>query len=373
MEAKFTLIEDSVLPSKLAQCWDELLSKSSNLYKMYQSLPWWQHLTSRDDRSEYDLISVEDQAGEIIGIIPLKKSLVSTNVTFKRREMKISSFNCLEVLGSQLILPTSSDLYTKFLQWVWKNYQSIDAVYFKSIPNNSYDWQFMSEKQWNIDGSLIYKLSHEREFFVLRTAETFEAYLETQFRKKKRYNLKRQVRLLQEAADNKLEIQCITDPEKVPGFNRLVKEITSKSWKAKKLGNYIPDYVQDDEYLKDVASRQLLRAYLLYLDGKAITYVLGYQFQDVYHYSDIGFDEDYAKYSPGSVLLFLLIEDLIKHTGLKFVNFGIGDSEYKRQFANESVPDNSLILLRNSLRNRFHYGLNESIKQAKEKIRGYLN
>ena len=372
MEAQFKLIDSPELPPNLARCWDDLLSTSSNLYKMYQSLPWWLHLISRGDQSNYDLVSVEDTTGKVIGIIPLKKSLVSTNVTFKRREMKISSFNCLEVLGSQLILPASSDLYSKFLEWVWKNYQSIDAVYFKSIPQNSYDWQFMSENQWNIDGSLVYKLSNERDFFALKTAETFEAYLEKQFKKKKRYNLKRQVRLLQEVADNKLEIACITEVDKVPDFNRHVRAITSKSWKAKKLSNYIPDYVQDDEYLKDVASRQLLRAYLLYLDGKPITYVLGYQFQDVYHYSDIGFDEDYARYSPGSVLLFLLIEDLIKHTGLRLVNFGIGDSEYKRQFANESIPDNSLILLRNSFRNRFHYRLNEFIKQAKEKVRSYL-
>jgi len=372
MAVKFKKIESPGITPEIRGKWKALLSGSPNLYKMYQSPHWWEHLLQKGDSSNYDLIMVEDSEGTLKGIIPLKKSVISLNVTFKRRELKTSSFNCLEVLGSQLILPVSSKLYSDFLQWVWKHYRDVDGVYFKSLPTDSPEWHFMEERHWKIDGCLVYKLSSERDFYILKSPATFDKYLETQFKKKKRYNLKRQVRMLEEATKKKINVECITDPELVPVFNNHVKTISERSWKAKKLENYIPAYVQDNSNLVDVASKQLLRAYLLYADGEPITYVLGYQYEDVYHYSDIGFDENFAKYSPGSVLLFRLIEDLVNNTKLKYINFGIGDSEYKRQFATDRLSDNSLIVLRNTFRNRLHFHMNEILKKTKEKLRALV-
>ncbi len=369
MEFNFRIIESQELDPDFSQAWEGLLSGSTNLFKMYQAPAWWGHLQASGDGQERILAAVEDEDGTLVGVLALQVRDIKTSFSFKRRDFPISSFHCLEVLGSQFLLPQEDAAYTAFLDWVWTQFPHIQGVYCKSIPEDSFAWRFLESRSWQVGGAPVYRFSAARDFFVCKGAPTFEEYLSTQFKKKKRYNLKRQVRLMEEAAEQELEFTCITEPGQVAAFNEHVRTICRKSWKASKLEVFIPDYVQDDAVLTDVAARGMLRAYLLFLDGTPVTYVLGFQYRDVYHYSDIGFDEEYARFSPGSVLLFKLVEDLIENTGLEWVNFGIGDSEYKRQFANDQVPDDSLIILRGTLRNRWHRGLNEAVKQAKEKLK----
>ena len=372
MNLRFREIEPESQAPRVIAAWDELVADTRNLYKMYQAPGWWGHLQTLDEGPQRILVAAEESDGTLVGVVPLQITDIKTSFSFKRRDFPVSSFHCLEVLGSQFLLPENEQVFSAFLEWVWERFPRIQGVYCKSIPEDSFTWRFLESQGWQVDGGPVYRFSVERDFFVCRAAETFEEYLAAQFKKKKRYNLKRQVRLMEEAAEQELRFTCITSPEDVPGFNSHVRAICENSWKASKLEKYIPEYVENEAVLTDVARRGLLRAYLLFLDDTPVTYVLGFQYRDVYHYSDIGFDDQYSRFSPGSVLLFKLIEDLIENTPLKWVNFGIGDSEYKRQFANDKVADDSLLILRGNLRNRWHRGLNETIKQGKEKLRAVL-
>ena len=42
-------------------------------------------------------------------------------------------------------------------------------------------------------------------------------------------------------------------------------------------------------------------------------FVNGYQYRGFYHYADVAYNERFAKHSPGTVLLYLLIQDLFAH------------------------------------------------------------
>ena len=369
MQLQFARTKAEHLAQPVVERWNELLTQRSNVYKMYHSPSWWQHTLLCDRHATHDLVIVTDPTDEIVGIVPLRTANQDVGIAIGRRGFSVSSSKCLEVLGSQLLLPASSDCYRQFFRWIWMKYPGIDGVYFKSVTNDSFEWKFMDDARWNIDGSLVYRSHVSRILHKLTLSSSFEDYLSTHFRNKKRYNLKRQVRVLEDVAESGASIQCIVDAGDVPLFNLHVKAIAGRSWKAKETPAAMPDFAKEDDVLADVASRGLLRAYLLFLDGTPVTYVLGYRFHDIYHYSDIGFDEAYGKYSPGCVLLYRIIEDLANNTETRLINFGIGDSEYKRQFANDSVCDNSMIVLRNTMRNRLQFVVNEIVKGAKERLR----
>ena len=134
----------------------------------------------------------------------------------------------------------------------------------------------------------------------------------------------------------------------------------------------LPDDIQNPEILKDLARRSLLRSYLLQGSDQTSAFVLGYQFQRVYHYADIGFDESLSKYSPGNVLLFLLIEDIINNTELSHINFGIGDSQYKRIFANKKNYDASVLLMKPTAGNYFKRSAHAILNQVKNNIKKYI-
>lgn len=103
-----------------------------------------------------------------------------------------------------------------------------------------------------------------------------------------------------------------------------------------------------------LASRGLLRSYLLRCNGKSIAYVFGYQYERVYHYVEIGYDPAVAEWSPGSVLLYLLVKDLIEGGGIGTLYFGFGESFYKKCFGNSTFPSTTVWLLRKTLSNRLH-------------------
>jgi CelD/BcsL family acetyltransferase involved in cellulose biosynthesis len=92
----------------------------------------------------------------------------------------------------------------------------------------------------------------------------------------------------------------------------------------------------------------------------------------VFHYADIGHDAELSKFSPGTVLLYRLIEDLIAHDRPQTLNFGIGVSEYKRQFATEVREETSLLILRDTLRNRLRVGLHRSWRGLLARVKPLL-
>ena len=57
-------------------------------------------------------------------------------------------------------------------------------------------------------------------------------------------------------------------------------------------------------------------------------------------------------YSPGTVLYYLLMQDLYQHRRPSFVNHGVGVTPHKRLFSNRNSLDIMVYLFRRSPRNR---------------------
>src|SRR5262249_35831919 len=95
----------------------------------------------------------------------------------------------------------------------------------------------------------------------------------------------------------------------------------------------------------------------------------------IYHYAEIAHDRAFERFSPGTVLLYLLIEDLIRHNPPRRVNFGISDARYKREFGNAFTRDASVLLLRRSLANtlrvRSHSSFRSCLRAGKERLHGW--
>jgi CelD/BcsL family acetyltransferase involved in cellulose biosynthesis len=74
----------------------------------------------------------------------------------------------------------------------------------------------------------------------------------------------------------------------------------------------------------------------------------------VYIYSYLGYDPDYKKYSVGTILQYLVLEDLFsedKSRGLIF-DFGSGQSEHKRFFSSDKIDCADYLILKNNAVNR---------------------
>ena len=84
----------------------------------------------------------------------------------------------------------------------------------------------------------------------------------------------------------------------------------------------------------------------------SLPFVIGYQYEDVLQFEQTAYLPEFAVYSPGTVLYYLVMQDLYRHRRPRFVNHGTGVTPHKQLFSNRTSPDACLYLFRPTFRNR---------------------
>jgi len=122
----------------------------------------------------------------------------------------------------------------------------------------------------------------------------------------------------------------------------VVEEIAQKTWqrKASTIGFNIKDTMLL-EVLKTEAEGGHLRVYTLYLAEKPCAFWIGAVYQQTFFSDFLGYDPEYARYSPGTYLLSQIMEELCSQ-GVEEIDFGFSDEEYKKRFGNVVWQDTNV-------------------------------
>lgn len=140
-------------------------------------------------------------------------------------------------------------------------------------------------------------------------------------------------------------VVCSTSLEQVPDFLRDANKISVNTWQTEQFGLRIKNDDIDLSQYTFLANQGALRSYVLYFGETPVTFVVGMQFRGVFRYDEVGFDRQYHALSPGRVLLIKILEDVYSRETPQWFDFGMGDADYKRIFANhESTAGNVWIL-----------------------------
>lgn len=353
--------------SPLLRIWNEKVAAERNLYGLYQAFTWLSCTATPQRAQPRLLVSRNGADPEPTVLTPIAPENVPLRFRAARREFANVQLRCMEVLGGRVLGDPDYATYCAIVRGIFEQSPEIQGIYFKSVPSDSALWNALAARDWRLDGARAYRLDGERPFHYAELPNTFDGYL-GEFRKKQRYNLKRQVRLMNEGVGNSLRMTLVDSREQIASFLDDVRRITVKSWKAE-LEESGPDMADDPDALRALADTGLLRAYLLSANDAPVAYALGYRHRDVYHYANIGYDADFAKYSPGAVLLLQMIQDLIDNAGVRYMNFGITDANYKRVFGNRHISDASIVVLRPGLRNSLLASAHGAFESAKNLLR----
>lgn len=218
-----------------------------------------------------------------------------------------------------------------------------DLVYLESIAYRSP--LYTLEKP--LPGFKVYPFSTRKNVVRgLHTSNSFSEYLSS-FRKKKRYNLNRNVRLLSDAVEKDYSMERITHPDQVEKFLNAVDHVYERCWQKKTYGSHQHGTVENITYHQSIARLGWLRSYLLICAGSPVAYIIGYQYEGRYYYEYIGYDRAWAHLSPGTVLTYLMIEDLHNFNRPKILDFGYGENTYKQIFGNFSYEANNTGVVKN--------------------------
>lgn len=200
-----------------------------------------------------------------------------------------------------------------------------------------------------IGGFLQYvPLQYAHCYIDLRT--TFESY-QSKFSSKTRATIGRKIRKYAEHSGGKIEWKSYADPADMLEFLRFARDVSKKTYQEKLLDAGIPE---SDEFVREMlqlAESGLVRAYILFDQGRAVSYLYCPVQNGTLIYAYLGYDPSYMKHSVGTVLQWLAVEQMFEESKFKFFDFTEGQSDHKRLFATHQVRCANVFLVKSTMRN----------------------
>jgi hypothetical protein len=191
---------------------------------------------------------------------------------------------------------------------------------------------------------------YRRSYAALDT--DFETYL-AGFSAKSRSTLRRKTRRLAEQAGGVLDLRCYRTVAEVDAFHRHARAVSARSYQERQLGAGLPDGPGARAEMCRLAADDALRSWVLFLGGRPIAYLHAPAEGDTLIYAHLGYDPDFAELSPGTVLQFEAMRQLMAERRFRWFDFTEGDGQHKRLFATGALECVDLLLLRRTPANLF--------------------
>jgi CelD/BcsL family acetyltransferase involved in cellulose biosynthesis len=189
------------------------------------------------------------------------------------------------------------------------------------------------------------------ERFYMDFQGTFDEYL-AKFSSKVRANRKREIKKFAELSGGEIDWREYRKPEEVTEFLSLAKELSQKTFQSQLLDAGLPEDEQFQQSLVALAAGDKVRAYLLFLNGKPISFLLTeITGEGILTYRYLGYDPAFRAWSPGTVLHLKAFERLFAEGGLRMLDFTEGEGAHKKFFATASEQCADVYYFRRSLRN----------------------
>ena len=130
----------------------------------------------------------------------------------------------------------------------------------------------------------------------------------------------------------RIRVAYSDDPVELARMLQIVEDIAKKTWQ-RRLGHGFEIYPSLLDSLKTQAEKRWLRIYTLHLADKPCAFWIGAVYQQTFFSDFMGYDPDYALYSPGMYLFSQMMEEFCSQ-GIKAMDFGFSDEEWKKRFGN---------------------------------------
>jgi CelD/BcsL family acetyltransferase involved in cellulose biosynthesis len=207
---------------------------------------------------------------------------------------------------------------------LWQALQQLGGEGFRFAPANAFD-------------------SHHRIRLAPSAAEFWRGF-----------NSKHRLRMRKEREKfGDYTLRCFRGEGEVDEWLAAAHEVSRKSWQSGQLGLRISNSEEDRRYLTALAKLGAWRSYILFREGTPAAFALSFQWRGVYYYDEIGFDRSLLKLYPGKVMLQEILTDVMTQDVARLFDFGLGDAEYKRAFANEQSRSAKLWMFPLGLRGRW--------------------
>lgn len=210
-----------------------------------------------------------------------------------------------------------------------------------------------------IAGAIRYVAARYQNFFTDLTGP-YEAYLK-KFDKRSLQERQRKARRLAEHCGGTLDLREYRTPAEMEEFYRHAREVSAKTYQERLLKAGLPEGPRFVEQVREQAAKGSALGYLLFMHGRPAAYQYAVVREGIVLGQYLGYDPEQRKWGPGAIMLFGMMERLIRQGGYRMFDHGQGGGEYKEALATGSVRCADVFYLRPSVRLgatvRLHRGL----------------
>jgi hypothetical protein len=191
---------------------------------------------------------------------------------------------------------------------------------------------------------------------------------------KVRKNQKWQAKKFVSEHSGDVSVKCITCVADLGLAIKDIEAIAAKGYQRGLRVGFVDDAAMRKRLLFEV-ERGWLRAYLLYASGRPCAYWVGTVYGEVFHSDYMGYDPQFAKYSPGMFLIMSVVESFCgcNNGGIREINFGHGDAQYKELLGNCEWQESSVYLFSPTVRGTYLAALRGVTAVIDSGIRGALS
>lgn len=186
---------------------------------------------------------------------------------------------------------------------------------------------------------------YPRHFVDMTTS--FDDYL-AKFSGKTRSTLKRKVRKFQDLSGGTIDWREYRSKDELAAFLPLATELSAKTYQERLLDAGLPDTGAFRTKALDLAAQGDVRAYLLFLNAKPVSYLYLPLAGTCAVYAYLGYDPAFAEHSPGTVLHLLATERLFADPAVAMFDFTEGAGQHKQLFATHTKQCVDVVLMKST-------------------------
>lgn len=202
----------------------------------------------------------------------------------------------------------------------------------------------------HVGGYLRYVPLQYRHCFI-DLNQTFEDY-QKKFSSKTRSTLNRKLKKYAEHCGGNIRWKTYKERPEIRDFFSLASAVSKLTYQEKLLDAGIPGSEEFMRQAESLAQDNKVRAYVLFHEDRPVAYLFCPVEDGVLIYAYLGYDPEYTKWSVGTVLQWLALEQLFSEGIFKAFDFTEGQSDHKRLFATHQKDCANVYFIKPSLINR---------------------
>ena len=351
--------------------WEASLASSNDPRSLKKSPRFFDYLRQTRGDGAVALLTARDDTGSVVAVVPLLLGRVGFRFDVAGHILAKFSLSGVTVLGSLPQLPRELFPYDGLFDAISRQFSGCGIVRIESVPTESPFWRYLQHSRYLRKSFFIHVPDGIQQCHTIPLPATFEEYL-GQLKAKKRYNIKRQIRLLKTSGAGQLELQRIESRDQIPKFDNQVS-IVQQASRVRGISQpyWAPSLVRAN--LEALADRGLLLSYVLSCGDSPCAAAFGMIHERCYYLESLIRDPSFDRFSPGTSLVHLVAEDLISSQSADLIDLGFGEPAYKHSSTNVTQGRSTVFLLRKTLPNRMRFCSHAVFKWSVARVKRALH